>query len=461
MIFELGRSVVFVDIDVARTPLYSYRSPHMAATRRLGYVPIVIAEISNPHLEFIREDCDILLTVEALRLKDIEEALQTLERTHQIAAIFTYPGQERPGIDVNTSLDTLRAPRGLPAPSALALKNANNKALMRRCLTAAGLPTIRHAIVNSFDDLNQAAMDVGFPLFCKPPFGAASAFSTRCDTQEELHAHYAAFIAGFLSSDCARDNGGSPHMFKGEAGQDIAFLPGRTMLVEEWLEGPEGTVECVATADGRVHAMIIHDKLLVNPVGNTVLERLLVTPPERFDAETQAQIAQYAQACVAAIGLKNSLAHFEFKLTAQGPRAIEINPRLGGFYVDRSWEMIAGIDPYELNIKLHDGTFDPAILPTRQHCVREQTDMYTMFVLYPDEAGKITEVTGLETLQDWPGVLECSVVVPEYPVDPAQSEVCLVKVFAKVPTAKAALELYDRAFAQAQITSVPVLENQI
>ncbi len=66
MTSDRARCVVYVDIDVTRTPLYNYRSPHMQAARRLGYVPIVIAESCNPHLDAIRADCDVLVPVQSL-----------------------------------------------------------------------------------------------------------------------------------------------------------------------------------------------------------------------------------------------------------------------------------------------------------------------------------------------------------------------------------------------------------
>ncbi|MDJ0820655.1 MAG: ATP-grasp domain-containing protein [Paracoccaceae bacterium] len=452
---ERAAAFVFVDIDLAQTPLYSCRGPQMQAARRSGYVPVTVAEAHNPHLAAIKADSDHLILVPDLSSTTLEAALAELETTHRVAAIFAYPGQERPGADINTAVEALCHARGLPAPSAKSLRRANNKLLMRQCLAEAGLPSASYVIVSSRGKLEEAAQHIGFPVFCKPPYGAASAFSTRCDTLHELFAHFDRFTQDFEHSDSARENGGRPQLLACGAAEEIAFSPGRSLLLEEWLDGPEGTVECVVGADGDVHAMIIHDKLLVEPVANTVLEHLLVTPPVRFDAPAQAAIKAYARDCIAALGLRNSMVHFEFKLTEAGPRVIEINPRLGGFYVDRSWQELTGFDPYELTVRLRDATFDPGVLQAAGQLVTDSEQLYTMFVLYPEQAGQIVAVEGIEELTRWPGVLDCAVMVPNRPVDPTQSEVCVVKVFAEVPSADAALELYAHACKQVRIVSAP------
>ena len=112
--------------------------------------------------------------------------------------------------------------------------------------------------------------------------------------------------------------------------------------------------------------MLLHEKLLVTHEASTVLEHLLIVPSVSFTASQIEDAMAYCRDCVAALKVDRSLVHFEFRMTAVGPRVIEINPRVGGFYVHRSLRDLAGLDPFLANLAMLSGEFDPQFLFARE-----------------------------------------------------------------------------------------------
>ncbi len=103
-------------------------------------------------------------------------------------------------------------------------------------------------------------------------------------------------------------------------------------------------MELVVAGDAVV-PMIVHDKLKVTEKASTIYEDLLITPPATFSPRQTAEIMDYARDAVAATGLSDVLVHLEFRYEeGVGPQLLEINPRLGGLYVDQAFRDIAGLD---------------------------------------------------------------------------------------------------------------------
>ena len=79
---------------------------------------------------------------------------------------------------------------GLPTNTPLAVDTARNKHAARQCMQAAGLPTPRHTLLASAEDLGAAAEHVGFPAVIKPISGAASIGVIRVNNLEDLYTSY-------------------------------------------------------------------------------------------------------------------------------------------------------------------------------------------------------------------------------------------------------------------------------
>jgi biotin carboxylase len=283
---------------------------------------------------------------------------------------------------------------------------------------------------------------VGYPLIAKPPFGGASAFIKKCSDWAQLRSHYAHFLADHASAAYA-DFYGCAHTLPQEGGQRREYLPGRSLLLEGFIPGIEGSVECVVVGE-QVHALLINEKLMLTERSGTVLENLLISPPTSFTDAQCEQIRQYAVECLHAVGLTNAVVHFEFRMTDAGPVVIEINPRVGGLYVNAAFRDLAGIDPYQLYLSLLLGEPDVnARLDAGARQVAQASQHYSMLAIYPEHSGHFKGIEGLEWLAQQPSVLEYAQQESGHFIDADIEEHYLLKCWAKVDDAAHAHAVHD------------------
>ncbi|MFJ9742817.1 acetyl-CoA carboxylase biotin carboxylase subunit family protein [Streptomyces sp. NPDC101166] len=213
---------------------------------------------------------------------------------------------------------------GLPFNSPATARRLTDKYLQREALAAAGVPCPRFHPVRTADDLTPAAETVGFPAVLKPMRGGGSALTRRVDLPAELLAAWdeaAAFLGALDGLDRAH--------------RLLADTESPHMILEELLTGVERgddprygdyvSVESLVS-DGTVRHLAVGDKLPLSP---RFRENGQVHPSVLPAAE-QARITDMAAAALKALGVTEGVTHTELKLTAEGPRVIEVNGRAAG-----------------------------------------------------------------------------------------------------------------------------------
>ena len=136
-----------------------------------------------------------------------------------------------------------------------------------------------------------------------------------------------------------------------------------TVLVEEFMQGPEVSVE-VMVVDGQPHILSITDKYITPP---PYFVELAHCEPSRLDGETQEKIRQVAVQAIKAIGIENAPAHVEIKVTKEGPKIVELAARLGGdFITSKLVPLSTGIDMVGASVLLATGE-KPDLMPKWQH----------------------------------------------------------------------------------------------
>ncbi|MEX6503568.1 siderophore biosynthesis protein PvsA [Pseudomonas zhanjiangensis] len=178
---------------------------------------------------------------------------------------------------------------------------AKNKAAMRERLQRLGLPCPWFQVLTPGAAL---PADAPYPLVAKPREGVASLDVRLCHDAIEL----AGYCAGFWQQQ-----------------------PGRSLLLEAYLEGPLFTLETLG--DGHGLQAIGGFDVSLSPAPHFVeLAARWNGPVSR--AQRSAALAQ-----VAAFGINFGACHSEFILTAEGPVLVEINYRSIGdgreFLLDR------------------------------------------------------------------------------------------------------------------------------
>ena len=98
------------------------------------------------------------------------------------------------------------------------------------------------------------------------------------------------------------------------------------LVVEEYLEGPEVSVETLSL-DGECHVIQITDKMTT---GAPYFVETGHSQPSMLPADIQLKIMEVAVAANRSIGIENGPLHTEIKVTSEGPKIIELGARLGG-----------------------------------------------------------------------------------------------------------------------------------
>lgn len=106
----------------------------------------------------------------------------------------------------------------------------------------------------------------------------------------------------------------------------VKYSRGGEIVVEEFMEGPEVSVETLAL-DGEVHVIQITDKLTT---GAPYFVEMGHSQPSQLSEEIKEQIRQVTIAANKAIGIKNGPSHTEIIVTSEGPKIVELGARLGG-----------------------------------------------------------------------------------------------------------------------------------
>lgn len=260
---------------------------------------------------------------------------------------------------------------GLPHPDPAAVRACRDKPTQRARLHEVGVPGARFAAARSRAEAVAAAEAIGYPVVVKPVAGSGSIATRRCSDPESVEAAAAAV----LSADPAT----------------LGLPPQEAVLVEEYLAGPEFSVE---TFDDRAIG-VTRKHLGPEP-------HFLETGhdfPARLDPAARAAIAGTAVGALRALGLGWGPAHVELRHTATGPRIVEVNPRLAGGMIPRMVQAATGIDLIRETVARAAGLpgRPPAPPPERAASIR---------FLVADAAGVLAEVRGVAEARQVPGVVE-------------------------------------------------------
>lgn len=137
---------------------------------------------------------------------------------------------------------------------------------------------------------------------------------------------------------------------------------GGTVMVEEYMEGPEVSVE-IMVVEGEPCMLAITDKYITPP---PYFVELAHCEPSRLDAKTLDQIRNVAAQAVRAVGIENAPAHVEIKVTKEGPKIVELAARLGGdFITSKLVPLSTGIDMVGASVLLATGE-KPELTPKRK-----------------------------------------------------------------------------------------------
>jgi len=212
-----------------------------------------------------------------------------------------------------------------------------NKHRQRAALDAAGIPVPAYAPIRGGADVALAAERVGFPSVLKPVQGGGSMLTTLVESAEQLDAAATAALATLATAASLRGKG---RLLRGAEPPYLlleALLSGTAWRADPRY-GDYVSVESAAY-DGEIRHLSVSDKA---PLSGGFRENASFAP-STLPADRLRQLYDMTAAALRALGVVHGITHTELKLTAEGPRIIEVNGRLGGG-VWRLLELAGGYD---------------------------------------------------------------------------------------------------------------------
>ncbi|MFD8478185.1 ATP-grasp domain-containing protein [Kitasatospora sp. NPDC059673] len=217
------------------------------------------------------------------------------------------------------SAAAVAAALGLRTSPVAAVHACRDKFAGRQALKAAGVPQAESIAVADFEEARQAAEHLGYPVVVKPRALSASNGVSLVRAPQDLVEAYREATAIWFDEVPTFD---------------------RPVLVEQYLDGPEISVDAVCR-DGLVTMLFVARKRIgfapgFEEVGHVVRadDPLLADP----------MLLHVLQTAHTAVGLTDTVTHTELRLTASGPRVVEINARVGGDRIPYLGGLATGVE---------------------------------------------------------------------------------------------------------------------
>lgn len=257
-----------------------------------------------------------------------------------------------------------------------AVAATRDKAVMRALFEKCGVAQPRFLVAEAADEIGAVAEQVGFPVVLKPLALSASRGVIRAD-----------------DPDAAR-----------QAAERIRSLDGasQSVLIEEFMPGPEVAVEALAGADG-LEILAVFDK--PDPLDGPFFEETLYVTPSSHDPVVLAAVGDLVATAASALGIEWGPVHAEVRLTPEGPRMVELAARSIGGLCGRSLRF--GMLSQSLELLLLRSALGLGTRGMR----REDRASGVMMLPIPTE-GTLVAVRGREAVFEVEGIVDLQITVP-------------------------------------------------
>ena len=312
--------------------------------KKAGYVVYVIDWNEKPQITGDRHY--------RIDVKDSDAIIAALKKDNEWQnVVFAYSS-----IDLAvSSVSRLNKERGLTTISEEGLKHSSSKAMMTRRWNECGLLN-RYSKAYSAFDVEITELNQKMKLIVKPDNSASSRGITILNRNSPENEIKTAFNKAFKEA--------SDH----------------TVVIEEFVDGTEFTVEMIGDASGNVCVYGISQKThTVNTSNNKIAVKLHYNS---VSDELQNKIAEYGIACYKALGFSSSLGHLEILLKKDGSLSpVEIGARSSGFIASDLVDIVSGASFLEDMLSVQKG----ASVQNGLHPQTEKSSMY-FFYDFPDNS---------------------------------------------------------------------------
>ncbi|GAB1543831.1 ATP-grasp domain-containing protein [Scytonema sp. NUACC21] len=300
--------------------------------------------------------------------KEVIEAAKHLQTKHKIDGILTY---EEPSIEL-TAL--VARELNLKYISVNSAKSCRDKYLMREAFNKLNISSCSSYIVNSEEEAIFYANKIRFPIVLKPAKMASSIGVVKVESEKDLHESYR--IATSATNP--------------------RFSKEQVILLEEYLDGPEYSVESVVI-EGHVSIVAITRKEIgfypyFEEIGHQVSQSEFL--------EQKQLIEELVINAHHALEVDIGVTHTEVRLTKKGPRLIELGARLGGDLIPYLVYLSTGIDLSLAAADIAVGV-EPNLIATRNKAS-------LIRFIYPNNDVRVKKVSVDPIVFTWDGVQQVS-----------------------------------------------------
>jgi cysteine synthase A len=357
--------VLFVEANTSGTGMLALRT-----ARELGLRPVLATGAPDRYPQLADLNCEQLIC-DTNSESALRAAIQRRFRREELSGITTTSEFYVP------MLARLTAWLGLPGNPVAAVYTCRDKSALRVRLRAAGLPQPRFAVVTDLTQVASAVREVGLPCVVKPVDDSGSNDVLLCSSAAQALDQVTRILA-------VRFN--------------VRGLPtAGAALIEEYLEGPEYSVEMFSTAEATHCVGVTAKSVTGSPYFVESRHIFPVLDPGE-------QLSRLVRRALDATGIRLGPTHTDVKLTATGPMIVEINPRLAGGMIPALVRNATGIDLLAQQLRIAVG--QPAELtPT----VRRHAGIQ---FLLADTPGLLRGVDGVAEAERVPGAERVTVTAP-------------------------------------------------
>ncbi|OYD09610.1 ATP-grasp domain-containing protein [Paludifilum halophilum] len=259
---------------------------------------------------------------------------------------------------------------GIPENTSETVRICRNKAETRRVLQQADIPQPKYMTIQNGE--RPDVLSVDFPCIVKPADDSGSKGVLMCRNRDEANHQ----VARLLEID------------KNIRGQPTA----QTVLLEEYVEGPEYSVEML-THKGKSVCIGITKKTTVG-FPHFIESRHIFPAP--LSQDKRVELERVVRKTLEAVGFYNGPSHTEVKWTENGCKVIEVNARLAGGMIPQAIQLATGIDLLQEQIRIAVGQ-SPKV-------TRPKTGYAGVKFLLAERKGILSGIRGVEFVRQMKGI---------------------------------------------------------
>ena len=184
-----------------------------------------------------------------------------------------------------------------------------DKPSMKEALRQNGIPCAQSTAANSLEEMVEFAKRVGFPLIVKPRDGAGASGTSRCNSLNDLK----------------------------RAALELGVDKGRSVAVEEFIEGHEGFYDTISVGGRVMHEFVTHYyPNVLDAMRHRWISPQFVTTNRVDSAEGYNELKVMGQKVLRALDIGTSATHMEWFAGPKGLKFSEIGCRPPGV---RAWDL--------------------------------------------------------------------------------------------------------------------------